>query len=85
MLTSPVASAWAWQRAGGTGLSAAAVRLGPRWLAELPWPSGDLGGAVEALETGDVEACGDAVTAAYGVDAAAGLREWWRRWLPGRG
>ena len=86
VLTSPVASAWAWQRAGGTGLSAATVRLGPRWLAELPWPSGDLSGAVEALETGDVEACGDAVTAAYGVDtAAAGLGEWWRRWLPGRG
>jgi hypothetical protein len=84
VLTSPVASAWAWHRAGGTGLSAAAVRLGPRWLAELPWPSGELGGAVEALGAGDVEACGDAVTAAYGVEPV-GLGEWWRRGLPGWG
>ena len=82
VLTSPVASAWAWRWAGGTGMSAAAVRLGPRWLAGLPWPSGDLDGAVEALERGDVEACGEAVTAAYGAEPA-GLREWWRRWLPG--
>jgi hypothetical protein len=85
VLTSPVASAWVWQRAGGTGLSAGAVRLGPRWLAELPWPSGDLAGAVEALDAGDVLACGDAVSAAYGIEPDAdGLREWWRGWLPAR-
>ncbi len=41
-LTSPVASAWAWHQAAGTGLSATTVRLGPRWLAELPWPHGDI-------------------------------------------
>ncbi len=49
VLTSPVASAWAWHRAAGTGLSARAVRLGPRWLGELPWPAGPLGDAVAAL------------------------------------
>ena len=43
VLTSPVASAWAWHRAAGTGLSAETLRLGPRWLAELPWPRGPLG------------------------------------------
>ena len=43
VLTSPVASAWAWHRAAGTGLSARAVRLGPRWLGELPWPAGTAG------------------------------------------
>jgi SAM-dependent methyltransferase len=85
VLTSPVASAWAWQRAGGTGMSAGTVRLGPRWLAELPWPSGDLARAVAALDAGDVPACGDAVSEAYGVEPTAdGLGEWWRGWLPCR-
>jgi SAM-dependent methyltransferase len=85
VLTSPVASAWAWQRAGGTGLSATALRLGPRWLAELPWPAGDLAAAVLALEAGDVAACGDAVSAAYGLDPSSRtLHSWWLRWLPGR-
>ena len=62
VLTSPYASAWAWHRAGGTGMSAGAMRLGPRWLAELPWPAGDLGGAVSALAAGDVAGCGEAVS-----------------------
>jgi hypothetical protein len=82
VLTSPVASAWAWHRAGGTGLSAAAIRLGPRWLAELPWPAGDLADATSALDVGDVVACGDAVTAAYGLDPTmSALRTWWVQWL----
>ena len=86
MLTSPYASAWAWHRAGGTGMSAGAMRLGPRWLAELPWPAGDLGGAVSALAAGDVAGCGEAVMSAYGLDAGDPLvvrmGEWWRGWLP---
>ena len=34
VLTSPIASAWAWHRAAGTGLSTTSLRLGPRWLAD---------------------------------------------------
>jgi hypothetical protein len=86
VLTSPVASAWAWHRAAGTGLSARALRLGPRWLAELPWPAGSLAGAVDALASGDVVECGAAVSDAYGIDAgeATPLRRWWEAQLPSR-
>jgi hypothetical protein len=86
VLTSPVASAWAWHRAAGTGLSATAVRLGPRWLAELPWPRGDLTPAITALRDGDVVGCGDAVLAAYRVDPGDGaaMARWWRDGLPRR-
>ncbi len=71
VLTSPLASRWAWQRAAGTGLSSNALRLGPRWLADLPWPAGPLTAAVAALRAGDVDACGRAVTVAYGLDPDA--------------
>ena len=87
VLTSPIASRWAWQRAAGTGLSSGALRLGPRWLAELPWPTGPLATAVAALREGDVHACGRAVTVAYGLDPEAprpaALTAWWRAGLPG--
>lgn len=86
VLTSPIASAWAWHRAAGTGLSAQSLRLGPRWLAELPWPSGSLHAATQALAVGDVVACGVAVTEAFGIDAAstdgAALHAWWSARLP---
>ncbi len=39
VLTSPVASRWAWQQAAGTGLSARVLRLGPR-LAGRPAVAG---------------------------------------------
>ncbi len=52
VLTSGYASAWLWHRQAGTGLSADSVRLSPTVLAELPWPSGDLGEAVAALRAG---------------------------------
>lgn len=83
VLTSPVASAWAWHRAAGTGLAARSVRLGPRWLAELPWPAGDIDDAVAALRVGDVVRCGDAVVSAYRVGDAEALRTWWADGLPG--
>jgi SAM-dependent methyltransferase len=83
VLTSPVASCWAWHRAAGTGLSARAVRLGPRWLGELPWPAGDLTAATAAYRAGDVEACGRAVQAAYGVSDEA-LHAWWMASAAGR-
>jgi hypothetical protein len=84
VLTSPVASAWAWHRAAGTGLSARTLRLGPRWLAELPWPAGPLEPAVEALREGDVVACGAAVDDAFGVGGAdaSRLQRWWCAQLP---
>ncbi len=52
VLTSPVASAWAWHRQAGTGLSAGTIRLGPVLLGEVPWPAGDLDAAVDALRSG---------------------------------
>jgi hypothetical protein len=85
VLTSPVASAWVWHRAAGTGLSGTTVRLGPRWLGLLPWPRGDLRAAVDALRGGDVQACGRAATAAYGVDGGHDVHAWWLRGLPTAG
>ena len=82
VLTSPVASTWAWHRAAGTGLSARSVRLGPRWLMDLPWPGRELGPAVDALRAADVVGCGRAVTAAYGVGDGGALEEWWIGGLP---
>jgi len=82
VLTSPVASAWLWHRGAGTGLSADAIRLSPVTLAALPWPSGDLGPAVAALQHGDVRGCGAAIDDAYRVGDAsplfgAALFDWW--------
>ena len=80
VLTSASASAWSWHRRGGTGLSANTIRLGPAMLADLPWPTGDLGPAVDALRRGDVVGCGRRVDAAHGVprDEADALDAWWR-------
>lgn len=84
VLTSPVATLSAWRAAAGTGLSARSVRLSPRLVAALPWPSGDTTSAVEALRDGDVATCGRLVDAAFGVDDAD-RHDWWRRGLPGDG
>jgi hypothetical protein len=84
VLTSPVASAWCWHLAAGTGMSATSVRLTPEILAEVPWPDGDLDVAVQALEAGDVEGCGAAVLAAFGIPGAEALLNWWREGLPRR-
>jgi hypothetical protein len=90
VLTSPVASAWAWHRAAVTGLSSTALRLGPRWLVDLPWPAGDLGAAVTALRDGDVVACGAAVLGSYRTaddDRVGGrsILDWWTERLPRSG
>jgi SAM-dependent methyltransferase len=80
VLTSPIASAWVWHRSGGTGMSANSIRLGPVVLADLPWPSGDLGPAVAALQRGDVRECGLALLDAHGaadVDVREELFSWW--------
>jgi SAM-dependent methyltransferase len=85
VLTSPIAAAWAWHRAAGTGLSAHSLRLGPRWLAELPWPDGELAPAVAALNAGDVIGCGLAVLAAFGVEPDGDAMAWWVEELPSSG
>ena len=80
VLTSPVASAWAWHRQAGTGLSAGTIRLGPVLLGELPWPAGGLDAAVQALRADDVRGCGTAMLDAYAVVSAAdrdALLTWW--------
>jgi len=80
VLTSPVASAWAWHRQAGTGLSVGTIRLGPVLLGELPWPAGELDAAVIALRAGDVRGCGTATLDAYAVESPAErdtLLTWW--------
>jgi hypothetical protein len=86
VLTSPVASAMAWQLAAGTGLSTSTVRVGPGLLGGLPWPGGDLAPAAAALSRGDVVECGRAVDAAFGLDdtLAEELLAWWSAQLPVR-
>lgn len=81
VLTSPVATVWAWHQHAGSGLSASAMRVGPRTLAELPWPEGSLDDAVDALWSADVTQCGRLVDAAYGIDDDE-LFDWWCRSLP---
>ena len=87
VLTSPIASVLAWHAAGGTGLSTTSMRVGPAVLAATPWPAGPLERAVEALRSGDVVACGRAVTIAYGVtgDEADRLVSWWAERTAGSG
>jgi len=77
VLTSPLASAWAWHRSAGTGLSADAIRVGPVVLAELPWPAGDLDDAVAALQSSDVRCCAAEVHAAFAVGDDDALNSWW--------
>ncbi len=77
MLTSPFASAWAWHRSAGTGLSAGTIRLGPAMLADLPWPEGRLDDAVAAPAAGNVRSCGRAVDEAYGIADDYELFAWW--------
>ncbi len=80
VLTSPAASAWAWHRQAGTGLSAGTIRLGPVLLGELPWPAGELDVAAHTLRAGDVRGCGTAVLDAYRIDSTPerdALLTWW--------
>ncbi len=76
VLTSPVASVSIAQQSAGSGLSATTMRVSQRTLSALPWPQGDLSRAISALRAGDIEACGQAVDAAFGVDDND-LFAWW--------
>jgi SAM-dependent methyltransferase len=81
VLTSPIASAWAWHRSAGTGMSADAIRIGPVLLADLPWPGGALDEAIGALRDHDVRGCAAEVHRAYGVQMGSesdnALTAWW--------
>ena len=77
VLSSPIASAWAWDQSAGTGLSADAIRVGPVMLAELPWPAGDLGSSVAALRSGDVRSSARGVHRAFGLTDDDELFAWW--------
>lgn len=82
VVSSPLATAWAWHRAAGTGMSARAIRLRPDLLAALPWPAGSLSDAAVAWRDGDVAASTAAVNRAYRLAAgdAASLVSWWDSW-----
>jgi SAM-dependent methyltransferase len=79
LLTSPVASALIAEQSVGSGLSATTVRVSQRTLGALPWPEGSLRDAVHALHNGDIEGCGRAVDAAFGIAATDDdeLFSWW--------
>jgi hypothetical protein len=80
----PVPSAFVAGQSAGSGLSASTVRVSQRIVGAVPWPAGDLAEAAAALRAGDIEACGVAVTAAYGIggEPADALVDWWRAGLP---
>jgi hypothetical protein len=84
VLSSPLASAWLWHAAAGTGLSARTVRLRPALLAAVPWPRGSLDAAIAAHEESDLAAASLGVHRAYGIDDHEGgrLLDWWSSWLP---
>ena len=79
VLSSPLASAWLWHAAAGTGLSARTVRLRPALVADVPWPDGALGPAIAAYDGGDLVGSAAAVHRAYGIGDAEsdGLLRWW--------
>ena len=80
VLTSPTASALIAEQSVGSGLSATTVRVSQRTLGALAWPAGELVDAVAALRDGNIEACGRAVDAAYGVHDDD-LFDWWHRFV----
>ena len=83
VLSSPFASAWAWHRVAGTGLSARTVRVGPALLADVPWPAGSLDAAADAWRCGDLVSSASAVHTAYGIGSEGDdLLAWWRALLP---
>ena len=63
----------------GTGLTPGSVKVSARQLAELPLPSDDEAWAegAEAARRGRVAEAGRLMTAAYAVDPAGGVLDWW--------
>lgn len=69
VLSSSVATVWAWHRRAGTGLSSTAFRLSPSSAAEMPWPAGDVSAAVVAFTAGDIAEGRRLCDVAFGVGA----------------
>lgn len=84
LLTCPVATTRLHHAAAGTALSAAAIRVSARRLAELPLPAdpGAWAQAAAAAERGDVDACGVAMLAAHRLADRHDLLDFWRANLP---
>ena len=94
VLTSPVATAWLYARAAGTGLSRRSIRVRAKDVSEIPLPAQSPAWdeaaqyarvAQDASSNGEVtayenalRALGKAMDRAYGVDELAG-RWWWER------
>jgi hypothetical protein len=84
LLTSPIASRLMWSQSAGTGLSPKSLRVGVAGLSDLPWPAGGLHDAAEALNHGDIAACGRLVHRAFDITEQGSLTTWWEQHLPGR-
>ena len=84
LLTSPIASRLMWSQSAGTGLSPKSLRVGVAGLSDLPWPAGGLRDAAEALNHGDIAACGRLVHRAFDITEQGSLTTWWEQHLPGR-
>lgn len=93
-LMAPPVTAWALQRAGGTALSAGAVKLSARQVLDVPlpvdadaWSEGSA--ALRSVQPGDLDglvAAGRVLTAAHGLVGTDAERvvDWWAARLPGR-
>ncbi len=76
-LMSPPVTAWALQRAIGTGLSADALRLSASLLRDVPLPTDDRAwsAATNVLRAGDLAAYAPLACRAYAADPS--LADWW--------
>jgi hypothetical protein len=83
VLSSPVATRWAVDRASGRGLSQRALRLTARDCQEMPWPADHAGldRAAGLLQDGDLVSYAHVVTEAYGLPSEPLVR-WWLARLP---
>ena len=79
VLSSPLASAWLWHAAAGTGLSARIVRLRPALVAGVPWPAGRWRRDRGLRRRRPGRPARIAVHRAYGIAESAGdrLLRWW--------
>jgi hypothetical protein len=77
VLTSPVATISAWWASAGSGLSSNSLRISPQLIAATPWPQGDLTEAIAHLRNGQIIKCGQAVSAAYGIEENHPAVQWW--------
>jgi len=79
VICSPVATALAVRRTGGTALSARAIKLSARQVLELPCPADPAAWEAGAahLRDGDLDRFADAMAVAYGLDPDHAVTAWW--------